>query len=61
MADALVNGKIIRIRIGDIQVGVRRREIGFKKARVEVVKSAQEQEEIVRGNILNYLKPAEVK
>ena len=30
LSDALVNGKIIRIRIGDVQVGVRRKNIPKK-------------------------------
>jgi len=48
--DALVNGKIIRIRIGDVQVGVRRKDLPSKGANVSVSK----QEEIVRNNILDY-------
>ncbi len=50
VVDALVNGKIIRIRIGDVQVGVRRKDLPGKGANVSVSK----QEEIVRNNILDY-------
>lgn len=31
MADALVKGKIIRIRIGDVQVGVRQKDLPYRK------------------------------
>ncbi len=51
VVDALVNGKIIRIRIGDVQIGVRRKDLpGKGNANISVFK----QEEIVRNNILDY-------
>jgi len=31
VADALVKGKIIRIRIGDVQVGVRQKDLPYRK------------------------------
>lgn len=48
--DALVNGKIIRIRIGDVQVGVRRKDFPIKGD----VNFMAFKEEIVRNNILGY-------
>ena len=49
IANALVNGKIIRIRIGSVQVGVRQRNLPFKK---EI--STDKKEEIIRSSILKY-------
>ena len=48
MASALVEGKIIHIRMGDVQVGVRRQEVDLKGVVLE---------ESVRKKILSY--PAE--
>lgn len=50
MADALVNGKSIRIRIGKVQVGVRQHDFPDKRT-VEV---SQEAERTFRENILQY-------
>ncbi len=54
LADALVNGKSIRIRIGNVQVGVRQRNI---PSRHELVLGTQTQEEVIRQAILNYSTP----
>lgn len=48
MADAIVNGKIIKIRIGDVQVGVRQRNLPDRNRIDEI----QLKEEILRKNIL---------
>ncbi len=45
IVDALVNGKIIRIRIGDVQVGVRQLNLQLKTQQVE---------EVSRQNILKF-------
>lgn len=50
IADALVNGKIIRIRIGNVQVGVRHKTIETKST----MKKLQNSEELIRNNILKY-------
>lgn len=49
IANALVNGKIIRIRIGGVQVGVRQRNL---PAKAEI--SSDKREEMLRHNILKY-------
>ncbi|MBP9853843.1 MAG: DUF134 domain-containing protein [Candidatus Omnitrophica bacterium] len=51
LASALVDGKIIRIRIGDVQVGVRQKNLPVKNKSSE---SAQRTEQILRDNILKY-------
>lgn len=51
VADAIVNGKAIRIRVGDVQVGVRRQRIPHKSVRMEQSRS---QEELIRQNILKF-------
>ena len=59
LADALVNGKIIRIRTGNVQVGVRQKNFPHKSAfengganlRAEIV------EESLRRNIAKFSKP----
>ena len=50
LADGLVNGKIIRIRIGNVQVGVRQKNYPRKQDLV----SGQLVEQILRRNILKY-------
>lgn len=50
VSDAIVNGKIIRIRIGNVQVGVRQKNLPFK----EDISSAAFEEEVFRKKILNY-------
>jgi predicted DNA-binding protein (UPF0251 family) len=50
VSDALVNGKIIRIRISDVQVGVRQRNLPLRKE----VRSSQELESNIRQSILDY-------
>ena len=52
VADALVNGKIIRIRIGKVQVGVRQKDVPRKKS----LATTQEVEAVVRESILKYPK-----
>ena len=51
LADALVNGKIIQMRVGDVQIGVRRKELPAKNC-----SNMQNflKEELVREEILNY-------
>jgi predicted DNA-binding protein (UPF0251 family) len=53
VAEAIVSGKIIRIRIGNVQVGVRHSNFPHKG---EVLKSQKNEEEI-RNKILRYSKP----
>lgn len=55
LADALVNGKIIRVRIGDVQVGVRHRDIPNKKN----LDPARGIEEFVRKAILKVQVPSQ--
>jgi len=56
VADALVNGKIIRIRIADVQVGVRQKNLPFKDkaAEDELALQLQLREEALRRNITKY-------
>ena len=56
IADGLVNGKIIRIRTGNVQVGVRQKNFPFKdrKARKELTLRSQLKEEALRRNIAQY-------
>ena len=56
IADALINGKIIRIRTGDIQVGVRQKDfpIKDKNSKEELVLYSQLREESIRRKILKY-------
>lgn len=56
VADALVNGKIIRIRTGDVQVGVRQRNFPSKvrNADEEFNLHAQLKEEALRRNIAKF-------
>ena len=49
LADALVNGKVIRIRIGDVQVGVRQRDFSDKSP-----DESPRKEGAVRKAILKY-------
>ncbi len=51
VADAIVNGKSIRIRVGDVQVGVRRQKLPHKSAQVLPAKF---QEESIRQSILKF-------
>ncbi|MCB9748221.1 MAG: DUF134 domain-containing protein [Candidatus Omnitrophica bacterium] len=50
VADALVNGKMIRIRIGDVQVGVRQKNVPNKKEIQEV----ELKELLIRENMLKF-------
>lgn len=50
LAEALVDGKIIRIRMGDAQVGVRRKNLPNKK----ILTGGIHREEAFRKNILKY-------
>jgi predicted DNA-binding protein (UPF0251 family) len=56
VADALVNGKIIRIRTGDVQVGVRQKNFPSKDRSVdeEFNLKSQLQEEALRRNIVKF-------
>ena len=56
IADALINGKIIRIRTGDIQVGVRQKDfpVKDKSSKKELVLYSQLREESIRRKILKY-------
>ncbi|MDP8212013.1 MAG: DUF134 domain-containing protein [Candidatus Zapsychrus exili] len=53
IADALVNGKTIRVRVGDVQVGLRQRSLPKKDTFTENI-SAQQAEENIRKQILNF-------
>ena len=58
VADALVNGKTIRIRIGDVQVGVKRVELApVKRLDSDAQKQKQLAEEKIRQQILDYKPP----
>ena len=59
VADALVNGKIIRIRTGDVQVGVRQRNFPSKDRGGENGFNLRSQlkEEALRRNISKFSKP----
>ncbi len=50
VADALVNSKTLRIRIGDVQVGVHQRKLPFRQELL----SAKMSEESIRDNILRF-------
>ena len=50
VAGAIVGGKMIRIRTGDVQVGVRQRSLPLKRG----AGSAIQKESAARTNILNY-------
>lgn len=50
LADALVNGKTLRIRIGNVQVGVRKKNLPNKSE----INNAHQSEETVRRAILGY-------
>jgi len=52
VADALVNGKIIRIRIGDVQVGVKQRNLPHKRKKSS--DSAEQQERVIRKKIIQF-------
>ena len=56
LAKALVEGRIIRIRIGDVQVGVRQRNLPKKE---QIVKDMQDVEKVLRESILKYPKNIE--
>ena len=59
IADALVNGKIIRIRTGNVQVGVRQRNFPHKDrhADEELALQLQLREESLRRSITKYSRP----
>lgn len=61
IADALVNGKIIRIRIGNVQVGVRQKNLPAKRQLKESAHLALKQEEAVRDAIMNYVTRPEIQ
>ena len=56
IADALINGKIIRIRTGNVQVGVRQKNfpIKDKNSKGELVLLLQLREEEIRRKILKH-------
>lgn len=56
IADALANGKIIRIRIGDVQVGVRHRDLPSKREAIESAENIRikNKQDTLRKNILQY-------
>ncbi len=56
VADALVNGKIIRIRTGNVQVGVRQRNFPSKDRNVheDLTLRSQLKEEALRRNITKF-------
>lgn len=58
IADALTNGKTIRIRTGDVQVGVRQKNLPKKNELAQDVRSKQLQlrEEALRKSIIKYRK-----
>ena len=55
LADALVNGKTIRIRIGSIQVGVRQKNLPAKRE----MKEARFREQAIRQKFIDY--PSEIR
>jgi len=56
IADALVSGKIIRIRTGNVQVGVRQKNFPMKdkNSKKELILYSQLREESIRRKILKY-------
>lgn len=56
VANALVNGKIIRIRTANIQVGVRQRNfpIKYQETHPKLTLQTQVKEEAIRRNIFKY-------
>jgi len=54
IANALVNGKIIRIRIGDVQVGVHQKDLPLKADLVSIGVSKRRVEESIRRKILKH-------
>jgi predicted DNA-binding protein (UPF0251 family) len=56
IADALINGKIIRIRTGNVQVGVRQRNFPIKDRNVheDLTLQSQLKEEALRRNIIKF-------
>ena len=50
LADALVNGKTLRIRMGNVQVGVRKKSLPHRSE----MNKANQNEEMVRQAILGY-------
>ena len=56
IADALVNGKIIRIRTGDVQVGVRQKDFPIKERNSdkELMLYSQLREESIRRKMLKH-------
>jgi predicted DNA-binding protein (UPF0251 family) len=58
VADALVNGKTIRIRIGDVQVGVKRSDlVPRRRLRMQKTSETQQVESEIRQKILDYEPP----
>jgi len=53
LADGIINGKIIRIRIKDVQVGVRQKDFPNKSVMIET----QAKERELRYKILQYKRP----
>ena len=61
VADALTNGKTIRIRTGDVQVGVRHKNLPHKNALPDQNTAVEQEEETLRSNILKFrTKPAKI-
>lgn len=58
IADALANGKTIHIRTGDVQVGVRQKNLPKKNELAQDIQNTQLQlrEEALRKNIIKYRK-----
>jgi hypothetical protein len=58
IANALVNGKIIKIRTGNVQVGVRQRNFPVKnKAAVDIISmQTQLKEDALRRNIAKFIR-----
>jgi predicted DNA-binding protein (UPF0251 family) len=54
VADALANGKIIRIRTGDAQVGVRHKSLPHKGTSMDQNTITKQKEEVLRGKMLEF-------
>ncbi len=48
LADAIVNGKALRIRMGQAQIGVRRRDVSLEDLRKEVAQFKQRNQELLK-------------
>lgn len=54
VAEAIVNGKIIRIRVSDVQVGVRHKDLPKKITNLPDLQVLRSKEKAVRNHILKY-------